>query len=73
MSESEDEGVSSASNTVNEVATEEKAVRPSRNASEKSKTNRPLNTSGESLYEDAMSQPLSGTTNVSKIQIKPHG
>lgn len=84
VSESEDEGVSTESNTVNEttsktVAVEkaekaekaEKSVRPSRSASEKSKANRPLNTSGESLYEDAMSQPMTNTTNVSIIRLKP--
>ncbi|XP_055313027.1 inner centromere protein-like [Sitodiplosis mosellana] len=67
VSESEDEGVSSTNNADSEAssntAVEEKTVRSSRSASEKSKTNRPLNTSGESLYEDAMSQPLVNTAN----------
>lgn len=45
----------------------EKVVRASRSATEKSKTTRPHNTSGESLYEDAVSQPLPNSTQVIHI------
>ncbi|XP_031640521.1 inner centromere protein-like [Contarinia nasturtii] len=67
VSESEDEATPSTSNVANVASTsstvsEEKSVRPSRNAADKSKANRVLNTSGESLYEDAMSQPTTNTT-----------
>lgn len=64
VSESEDEAVSSSTNDgASATVSEDKTVRPSRNIKDKSKTTRTLNTSGESLYEDAVSQPMSISSN----------